>query len=94
MWFTEYSISPIELAVALEHFRDMLVEAGREPSVCPITICLYPEELDAHAPDQVGALRRYRDLGVARCIVGLNPDKADIVLPILDRWKAFMHQMY
>jgi probable F420-dependent oxidoreductase len=77
----------------LPKFRDMLVEAGREPSTCPITICLYPEELDAFAPDQVGALRRYRDLGVVRCIVGLSPEKPDSVLPVLDRWTAFMRQL-
>ena len=77
----------------LSKFRDMLAEAGREPSACPITICLYPEELDAFAPDQVGALRRYRDLGVARCIVGLSPEKLDTVLPVLDRWAMFMRQM-
>ncbi|MGE4048505.1 MAG: LLM class F420-dependent oxidoreductase [Acetobacteraceae bacterium] len=77
----------------LPKFRDMLVEAGREPSSCPVTICLYPEELDAHAPDQVGALARYEELGVTRCIVGLNPDKREAILPILDRWAAFMRQM-
>jgi hypothetical protein len=39
-------------------------------STWAVTICLYPEELDAFAPDQVGALARYEELGVRRCIVG------------------------
>jgi probable F420-dependent oxidoreductase len=74
-------------------FQDLLAKAGREPSACPITICLYPEELDAHAPDQVGMLKRYRDMGVARCIVGLSADKPEAVLPTLDRWAVFMRRM-
>ena len=56
-------------------FQDMLAKAGRDRSSCPITICLYPEELDAFAPDQIGALARYEELGVTRCIVGFNPEK-------------------
>jgi hypothetical protein len=43
-------------------FQDMLAKAGRDRSSCPITICLYPEELDAFALDQVGALARYEGL--------------------------------
>ena len=74
-------------------FQHMLSDAGREPASCPITICLYPEELDMHAPDQVGALKRYQDLGVTRCIVGLKTDKAPANLPTLDRWANFMRRM-
>jgi probable F420-dependent oxidoreductase len=71
-------------------FQEMLASAGRDRAACPITICLYPEELDAFAPDQAGALARYAETGVSRCIVGLNPDKRDAILPILDRWAGFM----
>ena len=74
-------------------FNDMLANAGRDRSSCPITICLYPEELDAFAPDQVGALARYEEIGVTRCIVGLNPVGSVAVLPILDRWADFMRQV-
>jgi probable F420-dependent oxidoreductase len=74
-------------------FHDMLAEAGRDRSTCPITICLYPEELDAFAPDQVGALRRYEELGVSRCIVGLDPVQRDAILPILDRWAGFVREL-
>jgi probable F420-dependent oxidoreductase len=72
-------------------FQGMLAEAGRDRSSCPITICLYPEELDAFAPDQVGALARYEKIGVTRCIVGLNAEKRDEILRVLDRWVGFMH---
>jgi probable F420-dependent oxidoreductase len=74
-------------------FQDMLKRAGRDPTTCPITICLYPEELDAHAPDQVGMLKRYRDLGIARCIVGLSSDSPEANLVVLDRWAEFMRQI-
>lgn len=74
-------------------FHDMLATAGRDRSSCPITICLYPEELDAFAPDQVGALARYEEFGVARCIVGLNPVAEDALLPVLDRWAGFMREL-
>ena len=58
-------------------FQEMLANAGRDPSSCPITICLYPEELDAFAPDQVERTND-EELGVTRCIVGLNPEKREI----------------
>jgi probable F420-dependent oxidoreductase len=74
-------------------FQTMLAEAGRDRSTCPVTICLYPEELDAFAPDQVGALQRYEAFGISRVIVGLGPEKSDTILPILDRWAGFMRQM-
>ena len=70
----------------------MLADAGRDRATCPITVCLYPEELDAFAPDQVGALARYEELGVTRCIVGLNPEKRDAILPVLDRWATYFRR--
>jgi probable F420-dependent oxidoreductase len=77
----------------IPQFREMLASAGRDASTCPVTICLYPEELDAHHPDQLGLLKRYRDLGVARCIVALSSEKSDAILPVLDHWTGFMRQM-
>jgi probable F420-dependent oxidoreductase len=74
----------------IPQFQEMLAAAGRDRTSCPITICLYPEELDAFAPDQVGALARYEALGVTRCIVGLNPERRDGILPILDRWAEYV----
>jgi hypothetical protein len=37
-----------------------------------------------------GALAHYEELGVTRCIVGLNAEKRDEILPVLDRWVGFM----
>ena len=73
-------------------FQRMLADAGRDRATCPITVCLYPEELDAFAPDQVGALARYEELGVTRCIVGLNPEKRDAILPVLDHWATYFRR--
>ncbi len=39
------------------------------------------------------ALKLYRDLGIARVRVGLSSDKADVVLPVLDRLAALMRQV-
>jgi probable F420-dependent oxidoreductase len=74
-------------------FHEMLAAAGRDRSSCQITICLYPEELDVFAPDQVGALARYEALGVSRIIVGLNPEKSGAILPVLDLWADYIRQM-
>ena len=74
-------------------FQEMLAAAGRDRASCPITICLYPEELDVFAPDQISALARYEELGVTRCIVGCNPDKRDLILPVLDRWATYLRAL-
>jgi hypothetical protein len=31
-------------------------------------------------------IKRYRDMGVARCVIGCPPEPADKTLPLLDRW--------
>ena len=63
-------------------FRAMLSEAGRTPESCPVTIFSATEEGET--------LKRYRDLGIARVCVSLPAAKADVVLPILDRWAALI----
>jgi hypothetical protein len=44
----------------------------------PITMFGVPQDLDM--------IKRYRDMGVARCVAGLPPETADKTLPVLDRW--------
>jgi probable F420-dependent oxidoreductase len=66
------------LAEALEKFRQMASEAGRDPASIPITAFGAAENLDE--------IRRFYDLGVARTVVSLDSEKEDIILPILDRW--------
>ena len=63
----------------------MLEEAGRDPADFPISLTGSPENLDL--------LKRYRDLGIARASVSLPAAKADVILPILDRWAALIRQI-
>jgi probable F420-dependent oxidoreductase len=62
----------------LPQYRQMAAEAGRDPASIPVSIFGAPEDADR--------LRRYRDLGVARAIVALPSEKADAILPMVDRW--------
>jgi probable F420-dependent oxidoreductase len=66
-------------------FRKMAQEAGRDPASLPVTLGGAPEDADK--------LKRFRDLGAARVNVTLMSDKADAILPILDRWAGLMRQL-
>jgi alkanesulfonate monooxygenase SsuD/methylene tetrahydromethanopterin reductase-like flavin-dependent oxidoreductase (luciferase family) len=68
----------------LPEFRAMAAAAGRDPGRVPVTVFGVAEDADA--------LRRYRDAGVVRVIFSLEPAKADLVLPVLDRCAALMRQ--
>jgi len=61
----------------LPKFKQMLAEAGRPPEAVPVTLFGAGEDADL--------LTRYRDMGVARVVVGLPPEPADKTLPALDR---------
>jgi hypothetical protein len=60
----------------------MCSEAGRDP--LPVTLGGCPEDL--------GKLQRFRELGAVRANVSLPAEKADTILPILDRWAKFIPQ--
>jgi probable F420-dependent oxidoreductase len=69
---------------ALEQFRQMARDAGRDPQSLPITLFNPAED-----PDQ---LARYRDMGVARVVVMLLSEPSDKILPILDRWTPLIRR--
>ena len=69
----------------LPQFRQMAMEAGRDPASLPITIFRVEEDLDR--------LRHYRDLGVARAVISVPAARADEVLPLLDRWAALIARL-
>jgi hypothetical protein len=71
-----------DVAEFLPQFRQMAIEAGRDPASLPITIFRVEENLDR--------LRHYRDIGVARVVISVPAAKADEVLPLLDRWAALL----
>jgi probable F420-dependent oxidoreductase len=69
----------------LPRFRRMAEEAGRDPGSLPVTLGGAPENLDA--------LKRCRDLGVARMNVRLPAANASEILPVLDRWAKLIPQV-
>jgi probable F420-dependent oxidoreductase len=62
----------------LPQFRQMAAEAGRNLAEVPVTVW-------GVAPD-IDRIRRYEDQGVARGVVQLAPEPAEVILPLLDRW--------
>jgi probable F420-dependent oxidoreductase len=69
----------------LPQFKEMAAEAGRDLATVPVTVWGIPED-----PDR---LRRYEDQGVARGVVQLTADKADKILPLLDRWAEIIAKL-
>ncbi|MGE0419450.1 MAG: LLM class F420-dependent oxidoreductase [Acetobacteraceae bacterium] len=74
-----------DLFTVVPKFHAMLRDAGRTPESCPISLSQTPEDPDT--------LKRYRDLGVSRVTVSLPSEKADTILPVLDRWATFARQL-
>ena len=59
-------------------FQAMAKEANRDLASLPISIW--------ESKEDEGELKRDQDAGVVRVIVSLESEKADKILPILDRW--------
>jgi probable F420-dependent oxidoreductase len=70
---------------ALQGFRQMAAEAGRDPASVPVSAFSAPEDLDE--------IRRLRDLGVTRVVVSLDSEKEDTILPVLDRWAELIRKV-
>jgi probable F420-dependent oxidoreductase len=64
-------------------FQKMATEAGR--GSLPVTI--------GGAPEDVGKLKRFRELGAVRVNVSLPAEGREQILPILDRWAALKGQV-
>jgi probable F420-dependent oxidoreductase len=76
------SASPTPLTELIARFRQMAAEAGRDPEGFDISIGGQAEDVDL--------IRRYRDLGVNRVSTSLPSEKAEAILPVLDRWGAII----
>ena len=74
-----------DIREVLPKFRDMARDAGRDPASIEITSFALGED-----PDRV---KRLAEMGVARVVPMFPPEKADTVLPILDRWTKVMGQV-
>ncbi len=69
----------------LPRVRQMAAEAGREPG--SLSVSVFGASMDA---DQ---LKQYRDAGVERVVFSLESEKADTVLPVLDRIATLIETM-
>jgi probable F420-dependent oxidoreductase len=74
-----------DIREVLPKFRDMAREGGRDPASIEITQFALAED-----PDRV---KRLNEMGVARVVPMFPPEKADKVLPIVDRWAKIMTQV-
>ncbi|MBV9585818.1 MAG: TIGR03619 family F420-dependent LLM class oxidoreductase, partial [Alphaproteobacteria bacterium] len=66
-------------------YKQMLAEAGRSLDDVPLTLFGIGPDADA--------VKRYRDMGVARVVAGLSSEPADKILPLLDRWVDIIRQV-
>jgi alkanesulfonate monooxygenase SsuD/methylene tetrahydromethanopterin reductase-like flavin-dependent oxidoreductase (luciferase family) len=71
-----------DVLALMPEFRKMAAAAGRDPASIPVTVFGVAEEIDA--------IRRCRDAGVARALFNLPAAKRDEVLPVLDRCAALI----
>src|SRR3984893_9555990 len=74
-----------DIAEILPKFREMTREAGRDPASIEITMFGLGEDLDR--------VKRFAEMGIARVVPMFPPEKADTVLPIMDRWTKIMRQV-
>jgi probable F420-dependent oxidoreductase len=74
-----------DIREVLPKFRELAREAGRDPASIEITSFAFGEDLDR--------VMRLKEMGVARVVPMFPPDKADKVLPIVDRWAKIMKQI-
>jgi probable F420-dependent oxidoreductase len=74
--------NPTPLSELIPRFRQMCAEAGRDPNAMGIYI-------GGQAPD-LDLARRYHDLGVDCMSTSLPSEKAETILPMLDKWVALM----
>jgi probable F420-dependent oxidoreductase len=70
----------VDVVELLPRFRQMAAEAVREPDALPVTsFGLQPEN---------DIVSKTSDAGIDRVVFGLPPEKADTILPMLDKFSA------
>jgi len=78
-------VARTDLSEIVPKFRQMALDAGRDPKSIEITLF----GLAANA-DQ---LKRLAEIGISRVVPMFPPQKAETVLPIIDRWTGLMQQV-
>ena len=71
-----------DIAEVLPKFQAMVREAGRDPASIEVSLFGFPENLDR--------VKRLAELGVTRVVPMFPAEKADTVLPMIDRWTQIM----
>ncbi len=66
-------------------FRQMVLDAGRDPNALKVTIGGAPEDADK--------IKRFRELGAIGVNIPVPPEPRDQILPILDRWAKLKQQV-
>ncbi|MFI5316210.1 MAG: LLM class F420-dependent oxidoreductase [Myxococcota bacterium] len=74
-----------EIFGRLPEFRRLASDAGRDPAALEVSIFgMRPEPAE---------LAKARDAGIARVVLGLPPESADKILPLLDRCASLVHSV-
>jgi probable F420-dependent oxidoreductase len=82
-------VALLDPAEAIKNYRQQVSDAGRNPDDMDITLVV----MDSPNADK---LKRYRDLGVTRALVGVgmeNWDKPEIVMPMIDEFAELIPQL-
>jgi len=82
-WYPNASSGNLE--EYMPRFRQMALDAGRDPQSLRVTIGGVPED-----PDKI---KRFRDLGAVGVNTSLPAEGRDQILPILDRWAKLKQQV-
>jgi probable F420-dependent oxidoreductase len=78
-----------DVAETVASFRQQVLEAGRDPNDVEITV----QVMDNSDPDK---LKRYRDLGIRRAVVGVSIDRWDepeSVMPMIDQYAGLIPEL-
>jgi alkanesulfonate monooxygenase SsuD/methylene tetrahydromethanopterin reductase-like flavin-dependent oxidoreductase (luciferase family) len=73
------------VGVVIKNFRNMAIEAGRNPASLPISIF--------RVPDDLAKLRFCQEAGVDRVVFSLPAEMEEKILPILDRWVQLKREL-
>ena len=71
-----------DLGDVLSKFRDMARQAGRDPTSIEVSVFGLGADADR--------VKRFAELGVTRVVPMFPSEKADTLLPIVDRWTNIM----
>jgi probable F420-dependent oxidoreductase len=78
-------VARTDLSEIVPKFRQMALDAGRDPKSIEITLFGLAANVDQ--------LKRFAEIGVSRVVPMFPPQKAGAVLPIIDRWTKLMQQV-